>query len=249
MKQRHVVPLLLTLLLLILVALNALEYFRNDQRAADISYNIQKIQTLQKDVEDLTMDLEEAGEELALQKDDTEKLQAVYDARQEEIRLMQDTLLLQQLYVEEKQMTVDGYDAAQKIDTILLSLHNAFRENLGLGTLSTENFLVDVATLRSEEAHELWSHTRPDGSFCLDLIPLSRPAAENLSYIKRTELKTDEDYCREVAEKLFQSLLDSPTHYENIVKNEMEHIGIRTYVTREVEENVFRFTTAYIFSN
>ncbi|MCR5033471.1 MAG: hypothetical protein K6A92_11510 [Lachnospiraceae bacterium] len=249
MKQRQVVTLLLGLLFLLLVGMNALLYFHNTEVMERIEANTLQIRDLQADQVVLQDQLKEEQDRLKQLKEKTDKLQEAYEKRQDAIRLMQDTLLLRQLYVEEKRQTVTCYHAAEKIDGILLTLHNDFRSGLGLQTLKTESFLEDVATLRSEEAHEVWSHTRPDGSWCLDLIPQSRPAAENLSYIKKPSLEETDAYCRAVAEKLFQSLLDSPTHYDNIVKANVGHIGIRTYVTRETEDNNYQFTTAYIFSN
>ena len=114
---------------------------------------------------------------------------------------------------------------------------NDLRESLGLKALKIDSSLISIANIRSDEAAEEWSHTRPNGEQGVEMIPADRWRGENLSNV------TDTEDASEAARVMFDSLVESPDHYDNMVFEEFTRIGISSHV-----ENG-KITVAYIFSS
>ncbi len=119
----------------------------------------------------------------------------------------------------------------------MLSSINGLRASLGLQALSMDSSLVSIANIRSQEASSKWSHTRPNGTQGADMIPPDKWRGENLSYVTGTE------DVAEASKIMFDNLVASPTHYDNMVFNQFTKIGISSYV-----ENG-KITVAYMFSS
>lgn len=120
----------------------------------------------------------------------------------------------------------------------MLSRINELRATYHLPALTVDSELVTYAQTRANEITEKFSHTRPDGTEGLDIIPLSRSyAGENLSWYVM-------DYgVDSAAEGTFTALVNSPSHLENMIAPEYTKIGIAS-----VEYNG-RMYVAYMFSN
>ncbi|MBQ9549908.1 MAG: CAP domain-containing protein [Lachnospiraceae bacterium] len=114
---------------------------------------------------------------------------------------------------------------------------NDLRESLGLKALKIDSSLISIANIRSDEAAEEWSHTRPNGEQGVEMIPADRWRGENLSNV------TDTEDASEAARVMFDSLVESPDHYDNMVFEEFTRIGISSHV-----ENG-KITVAYMFSS
>lgn len=131
--------------------------------------------------------------------------------------------------------TLDLQAAETNSADIMLTKINELRQEKGLNSLEIDEKLTEIATIRAEEASRVWSHTRPDGSDCLDLIPLSYDyAGENLSYCESMD---------NMYEIMFNALKESPTHLENMTLPEYNNIGISSY---EVDGITY---VAYIFGS
>ena len=99
---------------------------------------------------------------------------------------------------------------------------NNLRAESGLNPLILDKELNTVASVRSQECSQKWSHTRPNGKQGVDAISGNVWKGENLSMM---EGSADEYTTAE----MFQMLCDSPTHYDNMVFEEFTRIGISSY--------------------
>lgn len=120
----------------------------------------------------------------------------------------------------------------------MLTKINELRATYDLPALNVDTDLVSYAQIRANEITEKFSHTRPDGTDGLDIIPLSRSyAGENLSW------HVMDQGVDAAVEGTFTALVNSPSHLENMIAPEYTKIGIAS-----VEFNG-RMYVAYMFSN
>lgn len=120
----------------------------------------------------------------------------------------------------------------------MLNKINELRATHDLPALNVDTDLVSYAQIRANEITKKFSHTRPDGTEGLDIIPLSRSyAGENLSW------HVMDQGVDAAVEGTFTALVNSPSHLENMIAPEYTKIGIAS-----VEFNG-RMYVAYMFSN
>ncbi len=102
----------------------------------------------------------------------------------------------------------------------IIRLTNEYRAQYGLGALSHISSLDTPATLRAKEAADTWSHTRPDGSSFSTVFAdygLQYTAyGENLFAVNT----------RYTPEEVLQAWKDSPTHDENLLRENFNGIGV-----------------------
>ncbi|MCD8212210.1 MAG: leucine-rich repeat protein [Oscillospiraceae bacterium] len=103
------------------------------------------------------------------------------------------------------------YDLAYQV----LDLVNEVRAENGLQALAMDESLLDTAVRRSTEISVLFSHTRPDGSFCFDAG--SDMYAENVAMGQRS------------AEEVMSAWMDSEGHRENILNGDYNTVGISCF--------------------
>ncbi len=134
---------------------------------------------------------------------------------------------------------VNAYGAVDTnaLNNAMLEKINELRSSLGAQPLRIDSSLITVANLRSEEASEAWSHTRPNGEQGVVLIPGNKWKGENLSNV------TETDDVAKASEVMFGNLVASPTHYDNMVFDEFTCIGISSFVEGG------KITVAYMFSS
>ncbi|MCR5773891.1 MAG: CAP domain-containing protein [Lachnospiraceae bacterium] len=133
------------------------------------------------------------------------------------------------------------------LNNLMLSKINDLRSSVGVGSLSTDTTLNSYAGTRSVEATTKWSHTRPNGAQGCDMIPANKWRGENLSYVIFPDFNYSEEEQEEAANVMFDNLVASPTHYDNMVFGSFTKVGIRTNVANTADG--VRLTTAYLFSN
>ena len=98
--------------------------------------------------------------------------------------------------------------------------------------------MVSYAQIRANEITEKFSHTRPDGTEGLDIIPLSKNyAGENLSW------HVMDQGVDAAVEGTFTALVNSPSHLDNMIAPEYTKIGIASI---EINGKMY---VAYMFSN
>ena len=120
----------------------------------------------------------------------------------------------------------------------MLNKINELRASHDLPALNVDTDLVSYAQIRANEITKKFSHTRPDGTEGLDIIPLSKSyAGENLSW------HVMDQGVDAAVEGTFTALVNSPSHLENMIAPEYTKIGIAS-----VEFNG-RMYVAYMFSN
>ncbi len=100
------------------------------------------------------------------------------------------------------------YDLAYEV----LDLVNEVRAEYGLQALVMDESLMDTAVLRSTEISVLFSHTRPDGSFCFDAD--SNMYAENVAMGQKS------------AEEVMSAWMNSAGHRAIILSSDYKTIGI-----------------------
>lgn len=124
------------------------------------------------------------------------------------------------------------------INEEMLNKINELRATHDLPALNVDTDLVSYAQIRANEITKKFSHTRPDGTEGLDIIPLSKNyAGENLSW------HVMDQGVDATVEGTFTALVNSPSHLENMIAPEYTKIGIAS-----VEFNG-RMYVAYMFSN
>ncbi|MBQ7724691.1 MAG: CAP domain-containing protein [Lachnospiraceae bacterium] len=135
--------------------------------------------------------------------------------------------------------SVDAFAAVDinALNNRMLSSINELRASNGVKALTLDRDLISVANIRSQEASSNWSHTRPNGEQGVELISSDKWKGENLSRIKGTEDPV------KAASVMFEDLVASPAHYDNMVFGEFTRIGISSYVEGD------KITVAYLFSN
>ena len=112
--------------------------------------------------------------------------------------------------------------ASAKQEIQLVKEINNLRAKNGLAPLVMDKTLNSVATVRSEECSQMWSHTRPNGKQGVDAIPGNVWKGENLSMM---EGSADEYTTAE----MFRMLCESPTHLDNMLFEEFTRVGISSY--------------------
>lgn len=134
-----------------------------------------------------------------------------------------------------------------KLDNMMLEKMNDLRASVGVGPLSIDTTLNSYAATRAVEATSKWSHTRPNGAQGCDMIPPSKWRGENLSYVICPGFDFSEAEQAEAAQIMFDNLVASPTHYDNMTYGNFTKVGIRTNVAETGDGT--KLTTAYLFSN
>ncbi|MBR3523317.1 MAG: CAP domain-containing protein [Bacilli bacterium] len=102
----------------------------------------------------------------------------------------------------------------------VLYLINQIRKENGLGELTMDYTLMQIANIRAEEATRNWSHTRPDGSNWWTLhqqYGLHGKFGENLAYGQEDPAEVVQDW------------MDSEGHRVNILTPDFYTIGISVY--------------------
>ncbi|MBQ4481730.1 MAG: CAP domain-containing protein [Lachnospiraceae bacterium] len=133
------------------------------------------------------------------------------------------------------------------LNNLMLQKMNSLRASQGAGALSLDPTLNSYAATRSVEATTKWSHTRPNGAQGCDMIPANKWRGENLSYVTFPDFAYTKEEQEQAANIMFDNLVASPTHYDNMIFGSFTKVGIRTNVAQTGDGT--RLTTAYLFSN
>ncbi len=140
-----------------------------------------------------------------------------------------------------------GSSNVNYLNDLMLDYMNDLRASVGVGPLSYDDTLNSYAGTRSVEATTKWSHTRPNGAQGCDMIPGNKWRGENLSYVTVPDFGYSKEEQEEAANVMFDNLVASPTHYDNMTFGNFTKVGIRTNVANT--SGGTRLTTAYLFSN
>jgi uncharacterized protein YkwD len=119
------------------------------------------------------------------------------------------------------------------VETTIIDLVNELRQEQGVQTVESNEMLKAAANIRAEETAEVFSHTRPDGSDAFTVFE-----EEGISYPYRTvgenlgmaTYHLDEEG---MAEFIFNGLVDSEGHYENMIRPDFEEIGVGVHYDGE----------------
>lgn len=147
---------------------------------------------------------------------------------------------------------VSGVNFLSKVETAVLKLQNQERARLGLQPLELDPNLQSAARIRSREMYKngYFAHERPDGQNWSTVITEDIPidfisAGENLC---TTEY--DNDYLDNADNASFwvQQWIDSPTHYENMIKPEFNRAGVGIYCITKNGITTAYATTLYSYT-
>ncbi|UWQ20595.1 CAP domain-containing protein [Jannaschia sp. W003] len=120
---------------------------------------------------------------------------------------------------------------ADSLEIAMLNMLNDLRRKNGKAELTLEKNLNEAAEDYAETllARNHWSHTGPDGSSARD-----RATAAGFDFVAPSTVGEnlgiagadgDADQLDEV-QKVFDALVNSPSHYENMLKDKYTHVGI-----------------------
>ncbi len=129
----------------------------------------------------------------------------------------------------------------------LLAEINDLRASKGLKALVIDSKLNTIADTRSTEAAEKWSHERPNGEQGTELIDPTLWRGENLSSVTYPNYDGSTKNQEKAADTMFDNLVASPAHYDNMVFDKFTKIGISSELTETSKGT--KITVAYMFSN
>ena len=130
---------------------------------------------------------------------------------------------------------VSGMNFRSEVEKDLLALINEEREAEGLDPVKMDGDLQSAARIRSRELCKTghWDHTRPNGDSWSTVITEDVPikfaaAGENLCMTEYDDPSVDNAYS---ADFYMDRWLNSPSHYDNIIRPNFTHVGIGVYVS------------------
>ncbi len=137
--------------------------------------------------------------------------------------------------------------ATTSMNDRLLEEINDLRKSKGLGALKIDSSLTTIADTRSTEASKKWSHERPNGEQGTEMISSDLWRGENLSCVTYPGYKGSQKDQEKAADTMFDNLVASPAHYDNMVFKNYTKIGISSELTETSDGT--KITVAYMFSN
>ncbi|MEG0475139.1 MAG: CAP domain-containing protein [Carnobacterium sp.] len=134
--------------------------------------------------------------------------------------------------------TIDEEDETSTIDYVaiedhILELLNDLRQEKNLNALKPNEQLKKASRQRAKETKESFAHTRPDGREMATIF--EEPEYEYVYQLVGENIGMATYYLDEegMAELMFDGWKNSPGHYENMVRENFEEIGIRVYYDGE----------------
>lgn len=124
--------------------------------------------------------------------------------------------------INEKTATIDY----QLLENTIFNLLNQVRRENNLPELTSNTQLKNAARKRAKETEESFSHTRPDGSETFTI--LEEPDYQYVYQLAGENLGMATNYLDEkgMAELLSNGWVESPGHYENMIRKEFKEVGI-----------------------
>lgn len=158
--------------------------------------------------------------------------------------------ILPKIADEPKQTDANEMPHTEAIEIELLRLINEERAAVGIEALGLEENIRFAAKIRAGEALQSFSHTRPNGSTYntafdeADFQYAGKWHGENLSSLSYTPgTFTD----KQIAQKMFTSLKNSPGHYQNMLSEKFLQAGIG--VAASYETGMINVASAQMFSS
>ncbi|MEG0288135.1 MAG: CAP domain-containing protein [Carnobacterium sp.] len=134
--------------------------------------------------------------------------------------------------------TIDEEDETSTIDYVaiedhILELLNDLRQEKNLNALKPNEQLKKASRQRAKETKESFAHTRPDGREMATIF--EEPEYEYVYQLVGENIGMATYYLDEegMAELMFDGWKNSPGHYENMVRENFEEIGIGVYYDGE----------------
>lgn len=134
--------------------------------------------------------------------------------------------------------TIDEEDETSTIDYVaiedhILELLNDLRQEKNLNALKPNEQLKKASRQRAKETKESFAHTRPDGREMATIF--EEPEYEYVYQLVGENIGVATYYLDEegMAELMFDGWKNSPGHYENMVRENFEEIGIGVYYDGE----------------
>ncbi|ALV21989.1 CAP domain-containing protein [Carnobacterium antarcticum] len=134
--------------------------------------------------------------------------------------------------------TIDEEDETSTIDYVaiedhILELLNDLRQEKNLNALKPNEQLKKASRQRAKETKESFAHTRPDGREMATIF--EEPEYEYVYQLVGENIGMATYYLDEegMAELMFGGWKNSPGHYENMVRENFEEIGIGVYYDGE----------------
>lgn len=131
----------------------------------------------------------------------------------------------------------------EQIRSTIMQLTNDLRKEMAVEPLTQNEQLEKVAMVRARETEESFSHTRPDDR---DFYTALNESGSNYFYsITGENLAMATHHLKDVemAKFLFDGWVESPGHYQNMIKPEYKEIGIGIYYDGEILYAVQTFGT------
>lgn len=123
---------------------------------------------------------------------------------------------------------------AEIVETTIIDLVNDLRQEQGVQPVETNDMLRAAANIRAVETEEHFSHTRPDGTDAFTVFQ-----EEGISYPYQTvgeNLGMATYHLDEVgmAEFIFEGWVESEGHYQNMIREDFDEIGVGVHFDGEI---------------
>lgn len=175
----------------------------------------------------------EAAEKAAAEQAAAE--QAAKEAEEQAAKEAAEKAAAEQKAAQKTTAKVSGMNFRSEVEKDLLALINEEREAEGLDPVKMDGDLQSAARIRSRELCKTghWDHTRPNGDSWSTVITEDVPikfaaAGENLCMTEYDDPSVDNAYS---ADFYMDRWLNSPSHYDNIIRPNFTHVGIGVYVS------------------
>lgn len=161
--------------------------------------------------------------------------QAAKEAEEQAAKEAAEKAAAEQKAAQKTTTKVSGMNFRSEVEKDLLALINEEREAEGLDPVKMDGDLQSAARIRSRELCKTghWDHTRPNGDSWSTVITEDVPikfaaAGENLCMTEYDDPSVDNAYS---ADFYMDRWLNSPSHYDNIIRPNFTHVGIGVYVS------------------
>lgn len=161
--------------------------------------------------------------------------QAAKEAEEQAAKEAAEKAAAEQKAAQKTTAKVSGMNFRSEVEKDLLALINEEREAEGLDPVKMDGDLQSAARIRSRELCKTghWDHTRPNGDSWSTVITEDVPikfaaAGENLCMTEYDDPSVDNAYS---ADFYMDRWLNSPSHYDNIIRPNFTHVGIGVYVS------------------
>ncbi len=148
------------------------------------------------------------------------------------------------IITETEYITLPSINQLVLLENKIFNLLNKEREKVGINKLTNNDTIRNGARIRALESGK-YKHKRPDGrSYHTVFNEVSYgvnkrfSSGENIATFSKSTFKPTEEQIDKVANMIFNSWINSPSHYKNMIDSRFKEVGIGFKAKIEKKDNV-----------